>query len=340
MTKRFMILIVILMMVVTFSCKSRENTQPSVYISTVKGSDRNAGTKDKPVRSLKKAGELKAKWQSKNVKSKETFCIYIEGTLDKSDLEFRHILINAKTEGYNGGAIFDFGGQECDGFTLEDNDRLDMKNVTIRNAQTGIRIWDSTGGYYNDYATHVILDHCTIENCTESGIIVGPDSYAVLTDCTLQNNSTESSGGGIWANNASLTLTRCTFLNNTAEKNGGAVSMEHASDKNFKGYIIDGCTFSGNNAKNGYGGAIFTSDDSFTPLNYTVTMKNSIIENNEGCYCGGVVVNYGLTLVTENCIVRNNTATLDYGAVFNYGTIKGEFKFGDNKPENISEIKL
>ena len=338
---RLLTVFLILTMSVAFSCNAKGNDEPFVYVSKTRGADKNIGTKDKPVRSLQKAFQIKSKWLEKNAKSDKVYSVYIEGTLDKKDYQWRHVLINSYTEGYNGAVIFDFAGQDCDGFTLEDDDWLNMKNVTIRNAQTGIRIWDSTGGYYNDYATHVILTNCTIENCSNSAIIVGPESHAELSNCTFQNNTSEYSGGGIAANGSSLIINGCTFRNNTAQKNGGAISMEHAAEKNFLGYEITDCTFSGNKAENGFGGAIFSIDDSFTPLKFDFVVKNSVFENNVGAYCGGIVVNYGLNLITANCTISGSRSTSNYGAVLNYGgTIKGSFKFADNQPENLTEVTV
>jgi len=115
-------------------------------------------------------------------------------------------------------------------------------------------------------------------------------------------------GGGLYANNSSLTIANCTFIANHADGEGGAVSHWGTGNLN----IID-CKFNNNTAEDG--GAIAFRGGAFTLTGCDIS------DNQATRYGGGITVYDGVTTVNR-CVFSGNIA--DYSGaidVYEYATI-------------------
>ena len=127
---------------------------------------------------------------------------------------------------------------------------------------------------------------------TDGGGVHADNGSVTVQNCTFTNNAADY-GGALWAR-STVTLTNCTFTNNTSATYGGAVRAIDTS------VTATNCTFTGNTALEGGGVNAGTS----------VTVKNCTFTGNTATKGGGV---YAKTVATaEGCIFENNTAT-DYG---------------------------
>lgn len=142
------------------------------------------------------------------------------------------------------------------------------------------------------------------------GSIFSEGNNITLTNCSFDNNSTETGGGAVGAINGSLNIAKSAFTNNKVTGDGfvgGAVSFFQAN-----GTVTDS-TFDKNSVvgPTGAGGAIGVFG------NPTVTFKNATISNNSvvGGPGGGIWTrgNSFATLVIENSTISNNSAGGDSG---------------------------
>ncbi len=104
------------------------------------------------------------------------------------------------------------------------------------------------GAYVGGYSN---FEHCAWENNLKGGLYVG-GYESVLKNCSFINNTSYERGGGIFSGVSSLTLLFCIFENNSVigtPGNGGALNHSNAT--------IENCTFNGNYAESGLGGAIY-----------------------------------------------------------------------------------
>ncbi len=126
---------------------------------------------------------------------------------------------------------------------------------------------------------------------------------SVFVDNTANGNSQGSSkGGAVWVK-MGLDISNSTFANNVATQQGGALWTETGLPIN-----ISNSTFSGNEAIQDAGGAMFLNNRS-TPVNIT----NSTIAYNKAGRANGALWFDGSHNVTlKNSIVAFNTTELDY----------------------------
>lgn len=175
----------------------------------------------------------------------------------------------------------------------------------------------------------VSLSGMTIKN-GKSTYGAGIQDYGrlTITDCAISGN-TATFGGGIYANQGTVTLNRDTITGNKATDRGGGVQIEDGT------FIMNGGTITGNTATN-YGGGIFTSYSPVT-LNSgssisrnvageggaiyshygTVNLKSgSSIVGNQANNGGGIKTNSG-TITMNGGAITGNTATYYGGAIYN-----------------------
>ncbi len=109
--------------------------------------------------------------------------------------------------------------------------------------------------FYFGYPT---VDRCTVENNTAEywgGGIYSDVSSLILTNSALSNNKTNNqSGGGFYGFYTSPAIANCLFYGNTAAGAGGGILCDYINP------LILNCTFSGNSAGNG--GAVYCEDSS------------------------------------------------------------------------------
>ena len=138
-----------------------------------------------------------------------------------------------------------------------------------------------------------------------------------FTDCTFSENYTSASGGGaVYANDTgTYSFTGCEFLGNYTSKKdklGGAVYMKLADGKTATMTFTD-CTFDGNEAATGYGGAM-TVDGGGATLN----IKGGSLKNGFARHGGAILArNNGNLIIERNA---SSQGTLFSGNHANNGT--------------------
>lgn len=154
--------------------------------------------------------------------------------------------------------------------------------------------------------------------CVYNQVAEGTFGNAVVENCNFEGNiSTYSSGAidigsGPGAAPSTYAIKNSTFKDNSAAQNGGALSLwsELNTDATF---LIDSCTFEGNQAGNFGGGLVFAvGTDDFSAAVSHCTFKGN---QSEG---GGAIASYPdlLTPATptnamvkmDNCLITNNTS--------------------------------
>ena len=137
-----------------------------------------------------------------------------------------------------------------------------------------------------------------------------------FTDCTFSENYTSASGGGaVYANDTgSYSFTGCEFNGNYTSKTdklGGAVYMKLSSENSTPMTFTD-CTFDGNQASVGYGGAIALDGLG------TVKVKGGSFKNGFARHGGAILIkNNGNLIIERNA---SSQGTLFSGNHANNGT--------------------
>jgi hypothetical protein len=173
-----------------------------------------------------------------------------------------------------------------------------LSGITMRNAG-GI---GNGGGIFNCLTTLTIIDSVIVNsNIRKGGGQVGfgggiyncPGSVLTIINSTLDRNVAEQ-GGGI-CNGGTLTIINSTFSRNFArDRRGGAI-------RNYGTLTIANSTFSGNSAPGGIGGAIHNGK--YLGQTGTLVMSSSTVSRNTG---GGIFNRPGITATIQNSIVSNN----------------------------------
>jgi len=119
-----------------------------------------------------------------------------------------------------------------------------------------------------------------------------------VSNCTFLNNSSSTSGGGIYCRDySSSTITNCIITSNSSARGGGLCCRDYSSPK------VTNCTFQSNSATT-YGGGIACRDYC------SPTIANCVIINNTvaaGSFGGGGIHTGGASfpIVVNNTIVGN-----------------------------------
>jgi len=185
--------------------------------------------------------------------------------------------------------------------------------------------------------TEISFSNLTISNGLDSsygGAIRGDNQKLILNNCLFDGNATTANGGGAVAmiSAGSVTASDCTFTNNTAAAFGGAIDVfgtgakavltncvisgntgTNAGGIYARTYLFaQGCTFSGNKATAGSGGAIYMSGQGGTG---DMIMRNCTISGNQSTANGGGVLlfNFPGTLSVQNSTIVNNAALFNNG---------------------------
>ncbi|MEJ7592856.1 MAG: DUF4347 domain-containing protein [Planctomycetaceae bacterium] len=143
-----------------------------------------------------------------------------------------------------------------------------LEDLTIRGGAMASN--DFGGGVLVNNAANLNLTRVVITgNSTGSGAGIYNYGTLVATDTSINNNTANDSGGGLYNDRGSVTLNRVTISGNTAGKDGGGI--ENAGSG--AAMTLTNVTVSGNLATGG-GGGLWTSEN-VTATNVTIAFNDS-----------------------------------------------------------------
>lgn len=203
--------------------------------------------------------------------------------------------------GYFGGSIYP-RGTAAGGVVIEDC--IFERNLARFGA----------GIYLN--ATTGTVENCTFENNTSvslgGGFYNNSAEGTIINNCIFTNNrSLETRGGGLYNTTSPSTITNCTFTNNTASaSSGGGMQVRNTSDDEIVIIVnVSDCTFSDNFST--FGGAFGSYD-----RNTIVNISNCLFENNVSVNVGGALSNaFGAWINIDNCTFMENQSNTG-GAIY------------------------
>lgn len=209
-----------------------------------------------------------------------------------------------------------------------ENTTVKLQGVTLTGATRGV----NAGRNVNLVAEGSSFSGHTTVNTNGAAISYGGVGTLEVDNCTFTNNCITSNGhaGAIFMNNASCkaTITNSTFTNNQSKSNyGGAMWLAgHA-------ITLRGNTFKGNTAGS-VGGAVYLvpctnveKAETEAYGSYDAVLENNTFENNKAYSSGGALYidpsTITVTTLLDHCTFTNNsTTTADGGAVYsNQGTL-------------------
>ena len=205
-------------------------------------------------------------------------------------------------------------GIEGSGALLGNSNYLTLINCTLANSSAGE---NNGGAIYN--VGHLTVINSTIANNTakEGGAIFANDALAkgvsiVIENSLIENNTATGSdnfgGGAIFTQQiAALSVTNTSFRNNKAEStsSGGAIFISHSTatlsitDSEFIANHANGQESTG-------GGAIYMTGTSNYERQGTLTISNTLFEDNTAGTNGGAVYARATTIKIVNSVLLDN----------------------------------
>lgn len=194
-----------------------------------------------------------------------------------------------------------FNGDEAPDYDISQRDFVN--NASILDGQ-GIKRVLNQDELLNS-ASQATWNGFTIRNgYAGSGGGVYINGFVNLENCTIEDNTADAFGGGVYLNSSSAAnqvyLNRCTIINNTASLGGGLCDRNGAS--------ITNCIISNNTATT-KGGGIYSYN------NANAILRGCIVSNNTANEGGGIYVRGRCQLF--NCDIVMNEATTAHGGIFN-----------------------
>lgn len=308
---------------------------------------------------------------------KMTRAFYNRGTLTIDHVTVQHFNVNGEgaailINSAASDAVKDANGNIVGYKTYSKNGKTTLNYTTIQlckgTSGTAIKCstisseYETTKNNNDPEACWVKVENSTIQKCiaidTETAGIIRSNGGFVgnlyLTNVTVQNNYSHSSGGGLYwnAHGRSATtckINQCTFNSNMAAANGGAIMLE--SDFEFTGAQT---TLSNNIAGNMGGGMVITGygggADTESNYNLGFNLSNFLkVNNNKSKYGGGIAFNFGpgMTLPANSTInvnangatISENTATDNGGALYFNNTTNAERNYTININLNYGTLE-
>ena len=173
-----------------------------------------------------------------------------------------------------------------------------VKSLTIK------RGYNDIGGAVSVLNSSPVFSSCSIEDCTADtggAVYISGGSPGFISTIFRRNNA-NLSGGGLYADSASLTLTACTFDGNGTKGAGGAVIMNGGSSE------VDSTAFQNNTADQG--GAGFYSVSCNTNFVNDSFCENTTFENGAAIDASG-----SSALVVSNCSIAANLSHRGAGGI-------------------------
>jgi parallel beta-helix repeat protein len=203
--------------------------------------------------------------------------------------------------------------------------RLNSCSATIRNCliRNNTVSSHSGGGISIDNNSDAMIEDCIISGnlATGAGGINIADSSPRIVNCTIENNETGGSGGGIYvtgyaSGNAAPVIENCTITGNSAH--GGGALYSYMASPHVTGTAITGNWTVGATS---FGGAIYS-------YNSDMSLSGSTISGNFSRTGGGGIVVQGGGLLTVD-----RTDTLDGGAIY----FRGQTSFAQIMNSTIAD---
>ena len=217
-------------------------------------------------------------------------------------------------------------------------------NLTILDSSTG-KTGKITGGKNtgNGGGIYVSGGTLTMNDVTLSGnsAINGGGIYLEqntaaklkLTDCKIENNTVSERGSGFCLNSGNTAFTNCQIKNNRSEYYGGGFFVDFTASVS-----LNGCTVSGNSAKNGGGSFEMEKDGAKLVLEDTAVTGNSVDAENSGIKKGGGIHFYkGSVTLKGDVTIKDNTCA---GAVNNICMRGNQVTFDASKMSANSHVAV
>ncbi len=179
------------------------------------------------------------------------------------------------------------------GGVYSDGDLMIIYSTISGNNAGSVGSGSSGGGVYNGPNGTMTIDKTTITGNTAGyggGVVCGGGgrNSLLIYNSTISDNRAWHSGGGILGESCHLTITNDTVVSNIE---GGGIILLSGS------LAINNSTISGNNDI--VAGNTINAAGIANPSNQTVTIQNSIVSNNTGRNCSGMIVSDGYNLSSD-----------------------------------------
>ncbi len=206
-----------------------------------------------------------------------------------------------------GGNVTGQGG----GIEVDPGRRLTLTNVVVTSNHAS-----GGGGGIFAFGASVALARSTVSvNVAGAssgqgggGIYLEGPGALVLTDSTVDSNTSSSIGGGIQVAqpNATFTLLRSTVSNNTSDGNGGGVLLSTNGAPDSPPFTLSESTISGNQTT-AAGGGIFCGCNKEVPMTHVTITNNTVdTDNNAATAQGGGYAASGSAMQVKASIVAGN----------------------------------
>jgi filamentous hemagglutinin family protein len=215
------------------------------------------------------------------------------------------IFADNSTVTVNGGIIdFNTATNNGGGISAINNTKLDITNVGINNNSSGA---DGGGIFANNSTVTVNGGFIDSNNASNNGggIYTTNGTKLDITNVTVKGNfANVFNGGGIFADNSTVTVNGGSIDSNIASNNGGGIYTTNGTKLD-----ITNVTVKGNFANVFNGGGIFAD-------NSTVTVNGGSIDSNIASNDGGGIFADNSTVTVNGGSIDSNIASNDGGGIF------------------------
>ena len=250
--------------------------------------------------------------------------VYNSGTITAENSQFNNNIAQSSDNTAQGGALYNNGSATINGGQFNSN----AAQSTNGTAQGGA-IYSS--GTATIQGTHISGNYAaSTNNNAQGGAIYNTGSNFGITDSTLENNNTQTTGtnnanGGAVYNSGTLQTTNSSFTGNTATAVDGSASggmLYNSGSASITGGNIENNRSETTGSGNAEGGAIYNEGE-LTISGATLT-SNTAQASGSGNAAGGAVFNANSLETTDTTFSSNQAISQDGsaqgGALYNNGT--------------------
>lgn len=175
-------------------------------------------------------------------------------------------------------------------------------NFNIQNSTfTNNRVTKGAGGVLSIHGDGAVIDNCTFDsNMVDDGYAGAVALFANngrIENCIFTNNYCTEFGGAVVLYNKSNKIISSIFKNNQVKNNLSNFSGGGAIFSDCDNLMVENCTFSNNNAKMAYGGAIYSLKNSI--------VINSSFKDNEAMLGNAIYASHA-TLISNYFALKYN----------------------------------